>query len=113
MQASAYGSTVSGIPRSPAPGAADAIRRDGTEELQAVSCLDGKTRALAYLAVLAALQMESGLASQVARAKLAGASREEVMSAIMVGVPAAGVTILRMLPTVISAYEEPYHRGQE
>ena len=113
MQAYAFESTASGIPRSPAPGAANTIRRDGTEELQAVSCLDGKTRALAYLAVLAALQMETGLAPQVARAKLAGASREEVMSAIMVGVPAAGVAILRMLPAAINAYEEPYHRGQE
>ena len=109
----AIGSTVREIPGSPIVGANEKRRRDGTEELEAVSCLDSKTRALAYLSVLAALQMETGLAPQVARAKLAGASREEVVSAVLVGVPAAGVAILRMLPLAVSAYEQPYLRGQE
>jgi alkylhydroperoxidase/carboxymuconolactone decarboxylase family protein YurZ len=91
----------------------DARRRDDAEEFRATSCLDPKTRALAYLAVVAAMRMEAGLPTHVARAKLAGASREEVVSAIMVGVSVAGVSILRMIPAAIGAYDEPYRRGQE
>jgi len=55
--------------------------------LAGAGALDDKTRALAYLAVLAALRLESGVPFHVVSAKGAGASREEVISAILVGLP--------------------------
>ena len=71
------------------------------------------TRASRDYSRFAALRMETGLCTHVARAKLAGASREEVVSAIMVGVPVAGAMVLRMVPAAIGAYDEAYRRGQE
>ena len=46
------------------------------------SALDKKTEELAYLAVLAASRMESGISFHVKMVKQAGASRDEVISAI-------------------------------
>ncbi len=45
---------------------------------------------LAYLAVTAALRQETGVPFHVQMAKHAAASREEIISAILVGLPAAG-----------------------
>ncbi len=64
-----------------------------------------KTQALAYLAVLAALQRESGIPFHVEQAKKAGASREEVISAILIGLPAAGHVVTQVLPTAIETYD--------
>jgi len=69
------------------------------------SALDKKTAALAYLAVLAALRLESGIPFHVQTAKQSGASREEVISAILVGLPAAGHGVTQVLPAAIAAYE--------
>jgi len=69
------------------------------------SALDKKTSALAYLAVLAALRLESGIPFHVQAAKQAGASREEVISAILVGLPAAGLCVTQVLPAAIAAYD--------
>jgi alkylhydroperoxidase/carboxymuconolactone decarboxylase family protein YurZ len=72
--------------------------------LASASALDRKTAALAYLAVLAALRMETGIPFHVQAAKDAGASREEVISAILVGLPAAGHGVTQALPGAIAAY---------
>ena len=69
------------------------------------SALDKKTSALAYLAVLAALRMESGVPFHVQYAKQSGASREEVISAILVGLPATGHSVTQVLPAAIAAYD--------
>ncbi len=74
--------------------------------LEKASALDKKTAELAYLAVLAAMRLESGLPFHVHTAKAAGASREEVISAILVGLPAAGNIVVQALPAAIAAYEE-------
>lgn len=73
--------------------------------LDEASALDKKTESLAYLSVLAALGLESGIAFHVAHARQAGASREEVISAILVGLPAAGNIVTRSLPAAIRAYD--------
>jgi alkylhydroperoxidase/carboxymuconolactone decarboxylase family protein YurZ len=73
--------------------------------LASASALDNKTGALAYLAVLAALRLESGVPFHVRSAKEAGASREEVISAILVGLPAAGNGVTQVLPTAIATYD--------
>jgi alkylhydroperoxidase/carboxymuconolactone decarboxylase family protein YurZ len=75
------------------------------KELGAASALDGKTQALAYLAVLAALRLEGGVPFHAAHAKAAGASRDEVIGAILVGLPAAGHGVTQSLPAAIRAYD--------
>ncbi|MHB1293775.1 MAG: carboxymuconolactone decarboxylase family protein [Anaerolineae bacterium] len=73
--------------------------------LAAANALDEKTKALAYLAVLAALRLESGVPFHVQTAKRAGASREEVIGAILVGLPAAGHAVTQVLPAALEAYD--------
>jgi alkylhydroperoxidase/carboxymuconolactone decarboxylase family protein YurZ len=73
--------------------------------LDDASARDKKTEELAYLAVLAALRLENGVPLHVRSAKQAGASREEVISAILVGLPAAGQSSIQVLPGAIAAYD--------
>lgn len=75
--------------------------------LDQASALDKKTEELAYLAVLAALRMEGGIPFHVQSAKRAGASRAEIISAILVGLPAAGHSVTQVLPSALAAYESP------
>ena len=77
----------------------------GVQALGAASALDEKTSALAYLAVLAALRLESGVPFHAAHAKAAGASREEVISAVLIGLPAAGNQVTQVLPAALAAYD--------
>ncbi len=76
------------------------------QDLSKANTLDSKTTALVYLAVLAVLGLESGIPFHVQAAKNAGASRDEVISAILVGLPAAGHGVIRSLPKVVTAYDE-------
>ena len=73
--------------------------------LASASALDQKTSALAYLAVLSALRAEGGVPFHVQAAKQAGASREEVISAVLVGLPVAGHRVTQVLPAAIAAYD--------
>jgi alkylhydroperoxidase/carboxymuconolactone decarboxylase family protein YurZ len=75
------------------------------QELGGASALEKKTEALTYLAVLAAARMESGIAFHVRSARQAGATRAEVISAILVGLPAVGHGVVQVLPAAIAAYE--------
>ena len=74
-------------------------------ELEQANALDQKMGELAYLAVLAALRLESGIPFHVKMAKKAGASREEVISAILVGLPTAGHVVVQVLPAAVAAYD--------
>lgn len=75
------------------------------QALAAASALDPKTSALSYLAVLAALGMNSGVPFHVQAAKRCGASREEVISAVLIGLPAAGHGVTQALPAAVAAYD--------
>ena len=75
------------------------------QALASATALDRKSGALAYLAVLAARRLESGIPFHVVAAREAGASREEVISAILVGLPAAGHSVTQVLPVAIAAYD--------
>ncbi|MBI5961544.1 MAG: carboxymuconolactone decarboxylase family protein [Chloroflexi bacterium] len=75
------------------------------QSLDAASALDKKTEELAYLAVLAALRMEGGIPFHVMTAKQHGATRQEVISAILVGLPAAGHVVTQVLPAALAAYD--------
>ena len=75
------------------------------QELEQANALDEKTGELTYLAVLAALRLESSIPFHVKMARKAGASREEVISAILVGLPAAGHGVVQVLPAAVAAYD--------
>lgn len=75
------------------------------QDLANASALDKKTAALAYLAVLAVLHLESGIPFHVQTAKQLGATREEIASAILVGLPAAGHSVTQVLPAALAAYD--------
>lgn len=72
----------------------------------AATALDEKTEELAYLAVLAAQRMGGGIPFHVAQARAKGASRAEVASAVLVGLPAVGLTVLDALPIALAAFDE-------
>ncbi|TCL57561.1 AhpD family alkylhydroperoxidase [Kineothrix alysoides] len=74
--------------------------------LEKESALDKKTKELAYLAVLAATRLDSGLPFHVKMAKSFGATREEIISSILAGLPAVGNVVIQSLPTALEAYDE-------
>ena len=75
------------------------------QALAQASALDDKTRELAYLAVLAALERVSGIPFHVVSLKAKGATRDEIVSAILVGLPAAGHGVTQALPAALDAYD--------
>lgn len=76
------------------------------QKLGDASALDKKTQSLAYLAVMAAARLDSGLPFHVKMAKMSGASKDEIISAILVGLPAVGNIVTAALPAAIAAYDE-------
>jgi len=88
-----------------APGHAQAWMA-AVQALDGASALDEKTGELACLAVLAALRLESGVPFHVQMAKRAGVTREEIISAVLVGLPAAGNQVVGVLPAVLAAYDQ-------
>ncbi len=76
---------------------------DAVRALSEASALDSKTWNLAYLAVLAAVGMDSGVPFHVKAAEAAGASRDEILSTILVGLPAAGHIVTQSLPVAVAA----------
>ena len=75
------------------------------QALDQASALDKKTEELAYIAVLAATGNTSGVPFHVLSAKSQGASRQEVLSAVLLGLPAAGTTVIGALPVALEAYD--------
>jgi alkylhydroperoxidase/carboxymuconolactone decarboxylase family protein YurZ len=75
------------------------------QALANASTLDKKTNELAYISVLAALNRVSGIPFHVVSAKKLGATRDEIISAILVGLPAAGHIVTQALPAAIQAYD--------
>lgn len=80
-------------------------RMGAVQGLDQASALDGKTEELAYLAVLAALGLTSGIPFHVASAKQRGATRAEILSAVLVGLPAAGMAVIQSLPIALDAFD--------
>lgn len=75
------------------------------EALGVASTLDKKTEELAYIAVLAAIGNTSGIPFHVLSAKSQGASRQDVLSAVLLGLPAAGAVVIGALPAAMEAYD--------
>jgi AhpD family alkylhydroperoxidase len=75
-------------------------------KLDEANKLDKKTKELAYLAVLAAIRLEGGISFHVKMAKSHGATREEIIGSVLVGLPAVGNTVTQILPIALEAYDE-------
>ncbi|MDI6604012.1 MAG: carboxymuconolactone decarboxylase family protein [Thermoanaerobacteraceae bacterium] len=88
-----------------APEAAQAWM-EAAQKLDKASKLDKKTEEIAYIAVLATARLESGIPFHVKQAKAHGATREEIISAVLVGLPAVGNVVTASLPTAIKAFDE-------
>jgi len=71
----------------------------------AASALNDKTASLVYIGILAAARLPSGLPFHVLEAKQHGATREEIISAVLSGLPAVGNTVIEALPIALSAYD--------
>ncbi len=82
------------------------IWMETVHKLSQASKLEPKMAALAYISVLAVMRLESGLPFHVKHAKMLGASRDEVISAVLVGLPAAGNVVTASIPLVVQAYDE-------
>lgn len=76
------------------------------QKLSSASKLDAKTSELAYLAVLAATRLHTGLPFHVKNAKSLGATRDEVASAVLLGLPAVGNIVIQALPIALEAYDD-------
>ena len=76
------------------------------QKLGAASALDAKTEELVYIGILAAARLESGLAFHVAHARSLGATREEIISAVLAGLPAVGNCVIQALPVALQAYDQ-------
>jgi len=85
---------------------AHAAWMEAAQRLDKASKLDKKTEELVYVAVLAAVRLESGLPFHVKMAKKLGATRDEIISTILVGLPAVGNVVTAALPIAIEAYDE-------
>ena len=80
--------------------------REVVGKLDEACALDKKTQKLAYLAVLAAVRLDSGIPFHVKQAKENGATRDEIISAVLIGLPATGNAVLASLPIALAAYDE-------
>ena len=76
------------------------------QKLDKANKLDEKTKDLAYLAVLAAVRLESGIPFHVKMAKSHGVTREEIIDSILVGLPAVGNAVTQVLPIALELYDE-------
>jgi 4-carboxymuconolactone decarboxylase len=77
-----------------------------TEDLKQASALDDKTHHLAYIAVLAAVGAQAGMAFHASLARATGATREEVASAVLVGLQPAGHIVTASLPAALAGYDD-------
>ncbi|CUX21103.1 conserved hypothetical protein [Agrobacterium fabrum str. J-07] len=73
--------------------------------LGAASTLDVKTQSLIYIGILAALRLESGIGFHVMEAKARGASREDIISAVLTGLPAAGNAVIGALGPALDVFD--------
>lgn len=74
-------------------------------KLNEESVLDEKTLHLCYLAILACTGLHSGIPFHTVLCKQSGASREEVKSCILLGLPVVGNKLIAALPIALEAYD--------
>ena len=77
----------------------------GINGLQEASALDEKTEALVGLALMAVAGMTGAVPFFVKKAREIGASRDEVTSAVLAGLPWVGSKVALVLPEALQAYD--------
>ena len=75
-------------------------------EIAKANVLDPKTTALVYIGILAALGLEGGIPFHTSLARQAGATKEEIIHAVLVGLPAAGHKVTQVLPSILESLED-------
>ncbi len=75
------------------------------QKLSEANALDPKTSALVYLGILAVAGLESGIPFHVKIARESGASREEIISAILLGLPAVGNQVIKSLVPALETFD--------
>ncbi|HSV06957.1 MAG TPA: carboxymuconolactone decarboxylase family protein [Candidatus Binatus sp.] len=97
--------TMMDILRAECPGAADAMQAF-FGALLGQPRLDEKTKQLVYIAAAASAGHVRGVPVHVARAKAIGATREEVLEALLLTLPAAGFGPLsQCLPAAMAVFD--------
>lgn len=76
------------------------------KKLDEASTLDKKTEEIAYIAVMSAVGLLSGLAFHVKHAKELGATRNDIKSAVLLSLPAVGNKTIAALPIALEAFDE-------
>lgn len=79
---------------------------EAVKKLSGASALDRKTECIAYLSVLAAVGLISGIPFHVKEAKSLGATRDEIISAVLISLPAVGNKCVAALPAALEAFDE-------
>lgn len=78
---------------------------ESAHRLEHAAELEPRMFHLTYLAVSAALGLGDEIPLHVELAREAGASREEIASAVLIGLPAAGNRVIRCLPIALAAFD--------
>jgi alkylhydroperoxidase/carboxymuconolactone decarboxylase family protein YurZ len=82
------------------------IWMDMVENLDKAISLDNKVKELSYISVLAATGLKNGLPFHVSLAKSQGATRDEIISSVLLGLPAVGNKVVSALPIALKAYDD-------
>ena len=80
--------------------------QEAMQALSEASALDRKTDELAYIAILAAVRQTEEVPVHVKAAKLLGATRDEIKSAVLVGMPAVGFAVTEAFAVALKSYDE-------
>ena len=97
--------TMMEVLRAECPGAADALQAFFAA-LVAEPALDEKTKQLVYVAAAAAAGHVRGVPAHVARLRALGATRREVLEALLMTLPAAGFGPLsQCLPAAMAVFD--------
>jgi len=67
------------------------------QELSGANTLDPKTTSLVYLGIMAAVGLESGIPFHVHQSLALGATKDEIKSAILIGLPLVGNRVTKGL----------------
>lgn len=79
---------------------------EAVKKLDGASALDSRTEEIAYIAVLAAVGLSSGIPFHVKHAKELGVTRDEIKSAVLLSLPAVGNKAIGALSIALEAYDE-------
>lgn len=81
-------------------------------QLKPHCALDDKTKELCYISAMAAARLPGGIPFHIKAAQEAGATRAEVTSALISGLPAVGNCVLEVMPTALEAMDDVFGKAE-